>query len=141
MSSLDDIAMRRANREVRYEDELWAQDVAHWQEEHERAAAWLNDVQMAWADAEAALRSHAQNIRDHEMRLRGHERAIGSQWWDGTETEHARMTADHEELKSRHLLMQEAHQRLRKQHEGVVTEIRELLKLTVPTTVVTETLA
>ncbi len=141
MADFDDLAMQRENRDVKYEYAMWIEDVTQWQTEHHTAAAWLADVQAAWKETELAVEKHAREIHDHEGRLQEHEKAIAQRWSDGSKSEHQELTAQHQDLEAKHLEALQAHQQLKKHHEAVMAEIRELLKTALSGAVVTETLA
>ncbi len=141
MADFDDLVMQRENRDVKYEYAMWIEDVAQWQTEHHTAAAWLADVQAAWKETELALQTHAREIHDHKVRLQEHEKTIAEHWCDGSKSEHQELNTEHRDLKAKHLEALYAHQQLKKHHEAVMAEIRELLKTALSGAVVTETLA
>jgi len=141
MINQDERTMHRDNRDAKYEDAAWIEDVARWRDEHQRAAAWLEKVRAAWNDAEVALQNHAEKIRRHELQLQRHERTVRDHWPRGDRLEHEKLTSEHEALKREHARMQQQHRQLKQRHESFMVEIRELLTLALAGAVVNETFA
>jgi hypothetical protein len=102
----------------------WLKECTQWRSEHRQALAMLAKVQAAIFEQEAALETHAAQIRAHQMHLQEYTLA---EYAEGT-LDKEELEATHAEFAQKHVTSREVHERLRKHHLNIVDEVGKLLK-------------
>jgi hypothetical protein len=104
----------------------WKQDLEHWKAEHESAVARLAEIQRL-------VREHGKAIEDHDQALRKAEEAVAAHELEIAEHRAGRGKKPQDVLANRHREQEgvfnrqlDAHERVKKHHEAVMTQIQAL---------------
>lgn len=122
------MSMRSDHQEEKYEHLLWQEDIEHWRSERSRLDGMLKAILAAWSEAESLLESHEKAIGRHRVHVDAHERAIAEYQRSDTDQVGDPLMNEHIDFRARHLHEREIHERIRRQHEATMSEIRELYR-------------
>jgi hypothetical protein len=139
MVDVDAFVMHAQHRGASCEHGQWLEDIARWHEEHRQAAAMLEAIKAAWGKAEAALEEHARQIHAYEEHLKRHEQVFRDHDWAVDDAEDDSLVAEHRKFEAAHAQARTAHEQIEQLHSGVMAEVLELMKLTHPGALVSET--
>lgn len=88
----------------------------------------LSEVESALRDSLSALEDHADTIWESQQRSKAHELTIGEEARASENKTDKDWLAIHREHSSQHERVANAHKRIKKHHQEVVTEATRLLK-------------
>ena len=128
MASVNERSMHADHSEDKYDHLLWLEEIEHWRVERRWATGMLASIAAAWQAAEETLESHVEAIRAHQAQVLEHELAITEHQRNDIEPSEDRLAVDHAEFNAAHARQREVHEKIRSQHVGMVTEIRELYR-------------
>jgi chromosome segregation ATPase len=102
----------------------WQADVERWQREHQSALAELEKLQAMIREHGKALEAHAQTVESHYQALREYGQAMAEYERQGSAAQIAEtIAAKHRELGRQHHAQQDAHERIEKHHQTVMTRL------------------
>lgn len=102
----------------------WLSDVNQWQNDHQGAVFDLDRLQALVLDHGNAVREHSDTMVLHERVLAQHENELAE--FRGTGLPGNPAVTKHRQLAAKHGQAREAHARIGKHHEAVVTQLRAL---------------
>jgi hypothetical protein len=103
----------------------WLNDCGRWRSEHRRTLATLARVEASIMEQEAALESHVALIRSHDMHLQQY----GLTESRPGEPEYEVLDREDVKFHQKHPSVREAHERLKKHHISILSEVEQLLKM------------
>jgi hypothetical protein len=104
----------------------WQQDIERWQAEHKSAVDRLGKMQNVIREHGECLQEHARTFREAQDAIAAHEREIAEQS-SGTGNQPQDVVANrHREQEGEFEKHKNAHERIRKHHESVMSQIRAL---------------
>jgi hypothetical protein len=110
------------------DNNMWRCDISAWQEEFKKAAAGLKQIESALREHEKALQTHAAAIRLREQELDAHEHALAEYERGEPGAELISLAKAHEKEAARHARQHDAHERIKKHHHEVITQLKLLYK-------------
>jgi chromosome segregation ATPase len=104
----------------------WREDIERWQAEHKSAVARLAEMQKTVQEHGECLEEHAKAFRKIEEAIASHEREITKQFSGSNERPHDVVANRHQEQEGVFSRQQDAHERIKKHHEGVMAQLNAL---------------
>lgn len=104
----------------------WRQDIDRWQAEHRSAVARLAEMQKTVQEHGECLEEHAKAFRKFEDAIALHEREISKQFSGSNEQPQDVVANRHQEQEGVFSRQQDAHERIKNHHEGVMTRLHAL---------------
>jgi predicted nucleic acid-binding Zn-ribbon protein len=104
----------------------WLQDIDRWQAEHKSAVARLAEMQKTVHEHGESLEEHAKALRKIEEAIAAHEREITKQFSGSNEQPHDVFANRHQDQEGVFSRQQDAHNRIKQHHEGVMAQLNAL---------------
>lgn len=106
----------------------WRREIERWQAEHDQALVRLAQMQRAVQQHGEALSDHAYALQQAEKAVLRHDRALARQLSEGTEREQDYLMEKHREEEFSFVQHENAHERIRKHHQRVLSQLEALEK-------------
>jgi hypothetical protein len=119
--------MRQEHQDWQSEHAGWLADNERWQAEHKAALEALHQIEQGLRDHEAALAEHNRTTRAHDEAITAHEQAMQKYEQQGGQTSFQESLAkSHRTFGDRQVQQREAHARIKRHHDKVVSRLAEL---------------
>ncbi len=125
MNKIEGEGILDEHRRWREEHASWLIDVDRWQNDHQAAVFDLDRLQALVTDHGDAVRAHSDAIVLHDRASAQHEEEL--ERFRGSGFPGNPSVTRHRDFRTKHEQAREAHARIGKHHETVVTQLRKLV--------------
>jgi hypothetical protein len=104
----------------------WREDIERWQAEHETAVVRLTKLLQIVREHGECLEEHARALDKIDEAIRAHDREIADQEAGTSKVPPDAVATQHQEQEGVFERQKDAHERIKKHHEGVMAQLQAL---------------